>query len=132
MRCFEVIFDLKFPHQLLSFQAKSLFSLTFTMFLTLDLIQTLTLNFTLTLSLDLNLDLNACCRPALAGLLRFPSSKSGEGLTSLADYIGRMKEGQKEIYYMAADSQSAAATAPFVERLVKRDFEVRSNLTLQA
>ena len=36
----------------------------------------------------------------------------------------RMKEGQEAIYYMAADSKLAAESAPFVEQLVKRDFEV--------
>lgn len=36
-----------------------------------------------------------------------------------------MKEGQDTIYYMAADSKSAAESAPFVEQLVKRDYEVR-------
>ena len=35
-----------------------------------------------------------------------------------------MKEGQDVIYYMAADSKAAAENAPFVEQLVKRDFEV--------
>lgn len=37
-----------------------------------------------------------------------------------------MKEGQDTIYYMAADSKSAAESAPFVEQLVKRDYEVRA------
>ena len=36
----------------------------------------------------------------------------------------RMKEGQDTIYYMAADSKSAAESAPFVEQLVKRNYEV--------
>lgn len=36
----------------------------------------------------------------------------------------RMKEGQKDIFYMAADSLDAASSAPFVERLVQKDFEV--------
>lgn len=35
-----------------------------------------------------------------------------------------MKEGQKDIFYMAADSLDAASSAPFVERLVQRDYEV--------
>ena len=41
-----------------------------------------------------------------------------------------MKEGQEAIYYMAADSKLAAESAPFVEQLVKRDFEV--GFTIQA
>ena len=36
-----------------------------------------------------------------------------------------MKEGQKDIYYIASDSLAAAANAPFVEQLIKRDLEAR-------
>ena len=64
-------------------------------------------------------------RAALAPLLRFPSSKSGEDLASLSKYVSRMKESQKAIYYISADSKAAAASAPFVEQLIKRDLEVR-------
>lgn len=45
-------------------------------------------------------------------------------MTGLDDYISRMKEGQKAIYYMAADSKKTAEAAPFVEGLVKKDLEV--------
>ena len=67
-----------------------------------------------------------CCfdRKAIAPLLRFTSSKSGEGITSLTEYIERAKPGQKSIYYIAADSLGAAASAPFVEQLIKKDLEV--------
>ncbi len=65
-------------------------------------------------------------RKPLSELLRFPSSKSGEGLATLKEYAGRMKPGQKEIYYIAADSLAAAANAPFVEQLIKRDLEARA------
>lgn len=63
-------------------------------------------------------------RAKLAKLLRFHTSKSDEELTSLADYCGRMKEGQKNIYYMAADSVEVASAAPFVEKLVAQGYEV--------
>ena len=63
-------------------------------------------------------------RKAIAPLLRFTSSKSGEGITSLTEYIERAKPGQKSIYYIAADSLGAAASAPFVEQLIKKDLEV--------
>lgn len=43
-------------------------------------------------------------RERLSKLLRFYSSKSEEQLTSLGQYVSRMKEGQKSLYYMAADS----------------------------
>ncbi len=43
-------------------------------------------------------------RERLAKLLRFHSSKEPDALTSLTDYVSRMKEGQKAVYYMAADN----------------------------
>ncbi|KAG7668452.1 putative Heat shock protein 90-5, chloroplastic [Nannochloris sp. 'desiccata'] len=63
-------------------------------------------------------------RPILAKLLRFPSSNSSTGLTSLADYIARKKEDQKAIYYLAADSRSACESSPYVESLVRKGYEV--------
>ena len=64
------------------------------------------------------------CRKQIGELLRFPSSKSGDDLISLGQYTERAKEGQKNIYYIAADSLAAAASAPFVEQLIKKDLEV--------
>ena len=66
----------------------------------------------------------ARCRKQIAELLRFPSSKSGDDVISLEQYTERAKEGQKSIYYIAADSLAAAASAPFVEQLIKKDLEV--------
>lgn len=63
-------------------------------------------------------------REELASLLRFPSSASANGLTSLGEYVERMKPDQKGIYYLAADSRAAAAKAPFVAGLVSRGLEV--------
>ncbi|XP_024391591.1 heat shock protein 90-5, chloroplastic [Physcomitrium patens] len=60
----------------------------------------------------------------LAPLLRFNSSKKEEELISLDEYVEGMKEDQKEIYYLAADSLKSAKSAPFLEELVKRDMEV--------
>ena len=62
-------------------------------------------------------------RPRLAKLLRFRSSKV-EGLVSFDDYVARMKEGQKGVYYMAADSVGVAAASPFVEKLTAEGYEV--------
>ena len=45
-------------------------------------------------------------------------------MISLEQYTERSKEGQKSIYYIAADSLAAAASAPFVEQLIKKDLEV--------
>lgn len=64
-------------------------------------------------------------RDDLAQLLRFPSSKSdGGALRSLSEYVADMKEGQKAIYYLAADSTEAAKKMPFLEKLVKDGYEV--------
>lgn len=63
-------------------------------------------------------------RDSLAKLLRFNSSASGEGMASLVDYVARKKEGQKQIYYLAADSKAAAEASPYAEALVKKGLEV--------
>ncbi len=59
----------------------------------------------------------------LAKLLRFASTHADEGV-SLADYIARMKEGQDEIYYITADSLSAAKNSPQLEVFRKKGIEV--------
>jgi len=63
-------------------------------------------------------------RKKLADLLRFHTSKSGEDLISLKDYIQRMKEGQKDIYYITGESRAAVAQSPFIESLKKKGYEV--------
>lgn len=60
----------------------------------------------------------------IAPLLRFYSSKSEDALISLDQYVERMKENQKEIYFLAAESIKSAKNAPFVEDLLNRDLEV--------
>ncbi|XP_012270868.1 endoplasmin [Orussus abietinus] len=62
-------------------------------------------------------------RARLSKLLRFHSSKQ-EGLTSLSDYVSRMKSNQKFIYYIGGSSVEEAKKSPFVERLVKKGYEV--------
>eukprot|EP01116_Phalansterium_solitarium_P013577 TRINITY_DN30971_c0_g1_i1.p1 TRINITY_DN30971_c0_g1~~TRINITY_DN30971_c0_g1_i1.p1 ORF type:complete len:810 (-),score=442.35 TRINITY_DN30971_c0_g1_i1:500-2929(-) len=62
-------------------------------------------------------------RNRLSQLLRFWSSKTGE-LTSLGDYVKRMKEGQTQIYYLAGESKDQVASSPLLERLVKKGYEV--------
>ena len=64
-------------------------------------------------------------RDDIAELLRFTSTKSGtdESDVSLRDYVTRMKEGQKEIYYLLAPSL-AAATSPHLEAFRKKGIEV--------
>ncbi len=63
-------------------------------------------------------------RQKLSEFLRYHTSKSGEDLISLKDYIARMKEGQKDIYIITAETRAAAAASPFVETLKKKDYEV--------
>eukprot|EP01117_Protostelium_nocturnum_P020377 TRINITY_DN912_c0_g1_i1.p1 TRINITY_DN912_c0_g1~~TRINITY_DN912_c0_g1_i1.p1 ORF type:complete len:851 (-),score=359.68 TRINITY_DN912_c0_g1_i1:132-2684(-) len=63
-------------------------------------------------------------RQKLGKLLRFQSSKSEGKLISFAEYTDRMREGQKEIYYISGDSVEAVSTSPLLERLVKKGYEV--------
>ena len=62
----------------------------------------------------------------IAGLLRFATTK-GDGeaqAQSLADYVGRMQEGQDKIYYVTADSYQSAVASPHLEIFRKKDIEV--------
>jgi len=63
-------------------------------------------------------------RKKLADLLRFYTSKSGEDLISLKDYIARMKEGQKDIFYITGESRASVAQSPFIESLKKKNYEI--------
>ena len=63
-------------------------------------------------------------RKKIADLLRFHTSKSGEDQISLKDYIQRMKEGQKDIFYITGESRASVATSPFIESLKKKGYEV--------
>ena len=63
-------------------------------------------------------------REKIAELLRFQSSKSGEEFVSLREYCDRMKEGQKEIFYITGESIASVSASPFLEKLKKSGYEV--------
>jgi molecular chaperone HtpG len=69
---------------------------------------------------------DAANRERIAKLLRFASTKndSDEQNVSLADYVGRMKEGQDAIYYITADSYASARNSPHLEIFRKLGVEV--------
>merc|ERR1712159_80294 len=75
-------------------------------------------------NLKLGIHEDSANRTKIADLLRFHTSKSGEELISLKEYIQKMKEGQKSIYYITGESKQAVAASPFLEGLKTRGYEV--------
>jgi len=65
-------------------------------------------------------------REKIAGLLRFASTHDagGEQSVSLADYVGRMVEGQDKIYYLTGDSHTQVKDSPHLEVFRKKGIEV--------
>jgi len=63
-------------------------------------------------------------RKKLAGMMRYYTSASGDEMCSFGDYVSRMKENQKDIYYITGENREIVQASAFVERLRKRGFEV--------
>jgi molecular chaperone HtpG len=63
-------------------------------------------------------------RTKIADLLRYHSTKSGEDVTSFKEYVGRMPETQKSIYFITGETKESVQNSPFVEKCKKRGFEV--------
>ncbi|GKU90113.1 hypothetical protein SLEP1_g4153 [Rubroshorea leprosula] len=75
-------------------------------------------------SIKLGIVEDATNRNRLAKLLRFESTKSDGKLTSLDQYISRMKPGQKDIFYITGTNKEQLEKSPFLERLKKKNYEV--------
>ena len=75
-------------------------------------------------NLKLGIHEDSTNRKKLAEFLRYSSSTSGEDVTSLKDYVSRMKENQTQIYYITGESKDSVANSSFVERVRKRGYEV--------
>jgi len=75
-------------------------------------------------NLKLGIHEDSTNRKKLAGYLRYHTSASGDEQCSLSDYVSRMKENQKDIFYITGESKEVVSASSFVERLKKRGLEV--------
>merc|ERR1712057_6230 len=63
-------------------------------------------------------------RAKIAELMRYHTSKSGDEMISLKEYVDRMKEGQNDIFYVTGESIAQVSSSPFIEQLRKKGYEV--------
>merc|ERR1719473_1855842 len=75
-------------------------------------------------NLKLGIHEDSTNRTKIAELLRFHSSKSGDEMVSLKEYVDRMKEGQNDIFYITGESVAQVSSSPFIETLRKKGYEV--------
>ncbi len=74
--------------------------------------------------LQLGIHEDSVNRKKLSDLLRYYSSQTGDDMTPLRDYVSRMKENQKHIYYITGECREVVENSVFVERVKKRGYEV--------